>query len=235
MPQIIESNCNDAPVITAPKRNFYIIANSNDLNNTNLTGFNIILCPNEYSPEIIDRLITDLNNKSIDKKNIYLNLPIISTETEMQVLDEILSQQKIGIVANNYAHLHWVKKYRTIAGIGLNVHNQHTATTLFEIGCENVIWSIESIITPNYGSALTEGYPALMTLCHCPVREVYGSNCAKCRYHTNLIYQDEKNNQYHLRRIKIQHCYFELISEEKYQRVTNAGKIYDLRRCNGKI
>ena len=81
----------------------------------------------------------------------------------------------------------------------------------------------------NCGSVLVSGYPALMTLCHCPVRTIYDNDCASCRYHTNLIYEDEKHNRYGIRRIKIKHCYFELFSEEKYEKVTNAGKIYDLR------
>ena len=83
--------------------------------------------------------------------------------------------------------------------------------------------------TADCGSALVDGYPALMTLCHCPIREVYGSDCTRCQYSSNLIYQDEKGNRYRLRRLKIKHCYFELYSEEKYQKTVNSGKIYDLR------
>ena len=98
-----------------------------------------------------------------------------------------------------------------------------------ELGCENIIWSIEKNHLTNCGSALVSGYPALMTLCHCPVREVFGTDCTHCRYGTNLIYQDEKHNRYRFRRVKIEHCYFELFSEEKYQKSTNTGKIYDLR------
>jgi len=97
------------------------------------------------------------------------------------------------------------------------------------LGCANIIWSLEKDKVLNCGSALVSGYPALMTLCHCPIREIYKSDCAKCRYSSTMIYQDEKNNQYRIRRIKIKHCYFELYSAEKYQKVTGAGKIYDLR------
>ncbi len=68
-----------------------------------------------------------------------------------------------------------------------------------------------------------------MTLCHCPIRTVFGSDCTRCRYTPNLVYQDEKHNRYHLRRVKIKHCYFELFSEEKYQKVTKTGKVIDLR------
>jgi len=230
LPNIIELNHAIQPVINTPKKNFYLIADFNDLANSNHNNFEIILCPTEYNATAINHLVTSLTQKGIDKKSIYLNLPIVATEAEMQILDAILAQEDIGIIANNYAHLRWVKQYQTIAGTGLNVFNLYTAMTLIELGCENIIWSIERNQTPTCGSALVSGYPTLMTLCHCPIREVYGSDCAKCRYHTNLIYQDEKNNRYRFRRLKINHCYFELYSEEKYQRVTNAGKIYDLRR-----
>ncbi|MBO4726625.1 MAG: U32 family peptidase, partial [Clostridia bacterium] len=190
LPNIVENNQSCQPVINAPGKNFYLISDCTDLGNVNLRGFSIILAPCEYSASTVNDIVAALITHGIDKKDIYLNLPTVATEPEMKILDEILSQQKIGIIANNYAHLRWVKQYRTVAGIGMNVYNQYTAATLLNLGCENIIWSIECNTTPNYGSALVSGYPALMTFCHCPIREVYGSNCAKCRYHTNLIYQD---------------------------------------------
>ena len=229
LPRIEERQHLDFQINGFPKRNFYIIAKPEDLNHVNLNGFNVIICPHVYSFDVLNQFVTSLVAKGLDREKMYLNLPIVSTQIEIEMLDAILQKLQIGIVANNYAHLRWVHQYPTIAGMGLNVYNQYTAKTLLQLGCENLIWSIEESITSQFGSALVSGYPALMTLCHCPAREVYGSDCGKCRYHKNLIYQDEKKNRYRFRRVKIQHCYFELYSEEKYQRTVNAGKIYDLR------
>ena len=229
LPTVMETKSIASPVVKAPKKNFYLIADVADLGNVSWDNFGIILAPTAYSSEHIEQLVAQLTAKGIDPKSLYLNLPIVATEAELDILDKILRQAKIGIVANNYAHLRWVREYNTIAGIGLNVYNDYTAWTLLQLGCENIIWSIEKNHLTNCGSALVSGYPALMTLCHCPVREVFETDCTHCRYGTNLIYQDEKHNRYRFRRVKIEHCYFELFSEEKYQKSTNTGKIYDLR------
>ncbi len=230
LPVVCEVNQNYKPVVDIPKKNFYLISNVDNLKAVALNDFEVIISPTEYSAEYINNLIADLIKQGVNKASLYLNLPIVSTESEMQILDDILHQQKIGIIANNYAHLKWVKQYTTIAGIGLNVYNRYTAQALLDLGCANVIWSIEKDQATNCGSALVSGYPTLMTLCHCPFREVYRRDCTKCGYSPVLIYQDEKNNRYRIRRIKIKHCYFELFSEEKYEKVTGAGKIFDLRR-----
>ena len=235
LPKIIENHIYHQPAVNVPKKNFYLISDVKDLNHVNLNHFSVILCPTEYHVAAVRQLVSAATESGVDKTALYLNLPTVATQAEMQILDEILTQIQIGIVANNYAHLQWASQYPTIAGIGLNVYNRYTAEALLKLGCENVIWSIEKNPAADYGSALVSGYPALMTLCHCPVREVYGSDCAKCRYHNDLIYQDERNNRYRFRRLKIQNCYFELYSEEPYQKVTNTGKIYDLREYHGKL
>lgn len=229
LPKVTESKQTVYQEVGLPKKNFYLIAKLEDLANVTINDFGLILAPEVYAVDEINELVASLIKKGISREALYLNLPIVATESELAILDEIVRSQKIGIIANNYAHLRWVKQCKTIAGIGLNVYNKFTAQTLLKLGCENIIWSIELNSDVNYGSALASGYPTLMTLCHCPIREVYGTDCYRCRYHTDLIYQDEKGNRYHFRRLKIKHCYFELYSEEEYQRNTRAGKIYDLR------
>ena len=229
LPKIEERRAPNLQTSDFPKKDFYMIAEPKDLNYVNLNGFSVIICPSQYNLDSLTQFVAVLMDKGFNRKMLYLNLPVVSTQAEVEMIDTILQKLQIGIVANNYAHFRWVHQFPTIVGMGLNVYNQYTANTLLQLGCENLIWSIEEQTTARCGSVLVSGYPTLMTLCHCPVREVYGSDCSKCRYHQNLVYQDERNNRYHFRRFKIQHCYFELYSEEKYQRVTNAGKIYDLR------
>ena len=216
LPQINEVKTIHQSVVKAPCHNYYLIANVHDLKQVVRQGDAVILCPTEYSVIAINDLITQLIQHGIATKSLYLNLPVVATQAEIELLDVILKQHKIGIVANNYAHLKWVKQYPTIAGMGLNVYNCYTAQTLLDMGCVNLIWSLEKTPAADCGSALVSGYPTLMTLCHCPIRTVFGSDCARCRYTPNLVYQDEKHNRYHLRRVKIKHCYFELFSEEKY-------------------
>lgn len=229
LPKVIETKTYARPVINVPQKNFYIIADAQDLAGVALNDYGLILCPSEYQADAVRNLVSTLVKLGVEKKTLYLNLPVVATEAELGIIDEILKEQQLGLVANNYAHLRWVRQYPTIAGIGLNVYNDYTAAALLKLGCENIIWSLEKQQTGNCGSALVSGYPTLMTLCHCPVREVYGTDCAKCKYSEKLSYRDEKNNRYRFRRVKIKHCYFELYSEEKYVKITHAGKIYDLR------
>ena len=229
LPQITEQPNVSVPSVATPQRNFYLIESADNLHGVNWTGFGMILCPREYRNDVISDLVEALTKLGVERQDLYLNLPTVATQTEMAVLEQILTTQKIGMIANNYGHLGWAKQFPTIAGTGLNVYNRYTAAALIGLGCQNVIWSLEKNPVLNCGSALVSGYPALMTLCHCPVRTVYGSDCAQCRSHANLTYQDEKGNRYHFRRIKIQHCYFELYSEERYEKAVPTGKIYDLR------
>lgn len=229
LPDVVEKAQSVAPLFNVPKKNFYLISDVKALQNMDINNFSVIIAPDEYSVEIINDFIVALVKMGFERGAVYLNLPTVSTEAEMEMLDEILCQVNLGLIANNYGHLRWVNHYKTIAGLGLNIYNDYTAMALLKMGCENVIWSLENNTTKSSGSTLVSGYPALMTFCHCPVREIYGSNCTNCRYNNNIVYQDEKNNRYKLRRVKVKHCYFELYSEEKYQKVTAAGKIYDLR------
>ncbi|MBO4823124.1 MAG: U32 family peptidase [Clostridia bacterium] len=229
LPAISETKCDQLPVLNTPPQNFYLVSDVRDLQQVDWHDYGVIICPREYSLATVERLVSAVVALGVERKLIYLNLPVVATEAEMELLDHILSAQKMGIVANNYAHLRWVQQYPTVAGTGLNVYNQYTAAALIKLGCQNIIWSIEKTPTCACGSALVSGYPALMTLCHCPVQTVYGSDCTQCHYHNNLIYQDEKQNRYRFRRVKISHCYFELYSEERYEKATPTGKIYDLR------
>ncbi len=229
LPQITENKNLPQVKINTPKQNFYLVNEAENLRGACLVGWNVILCPNEYSMSAVKKLVDGVLACGVNKESIYLNLPIVATEDELQIIDQILMSVKIGVVANNYAHLRWVKSYPTIAGTGLNVYNNFSAAVLLQLGCQNLIWSIEKQPASPCGSALATGYPALMTLCHCPIRTVYNSDCGKCRYRDDLSYQDEKGNRYRLRRVKIQHCYFELYSEECYDKAVNIGKVYDLR------
>ena len=80
------------------------------------------------------------------------------------------------------------------------------------------------------GLVYSQGSPTLMTLCHCPIQVSLGGNCTNCRFSNNLVYEDERNNRYRIRRTKLDSCYFGLYSEEKYERKSINGKIVDLRK-----
>lgn len=230
LPQVKVINQPLQPItLTLPCKHFYLVADAHELQGVQLNDYGVILCPQEYSLTAVQNLVVAVQALGVPKAELYLNLPVVATEAEMIILDQILGALQIGVVANNYGHLRWVKQYPTIAGWGLNIYNRHTAAVLIKLGCKNLIWSLEKNPAGTGGSALVSGYPALMTLCHCPIQTVYNSNCTQCRYREDLVYQDEKHNRYRLRRIKIQHCYFELFSEQSYEKATQTGKIYDLR------
>ncbi|MBQ4558559.1 MAG: U32 family peptidase [Clostridia bacterium] len=215
-------------IINTNKDNYYIISSHTDLKDID-TSYGVILCPNSYDMNLKFEII-DICKKGISKDAIYLNLPIVSTGVELQNLQELVASLGVGVVANNYSHFCFVKDYPAIAGMGLNVYNKYTAKYLLDYGFDNFVWSIERENIEESGLTLVSGHPALMTFCHCPFREIIGGNCGNCKYTNGLIYEDEKNNRYRLRRYKLINCYFELYSEEVLNKATKAGKILDIRK-----
>ena len=217
-----------APQVKTPKEDFVIIDDVVQL--TKGINYDIIISPKDYAPQNVKIMVDKLLQRGFTKEHIYLDLPIVSTGKELEVLTELLDCIKTGIIINNYSHVNLAKKYRSIAGTSMNVYNMFTAKTLLDLGVHNFIYSLELKKYQPCGIVYAKGRPALMTLCHCPIRVALGGDCNNCKYTDNLKYVDEKGNEYKLRRKKQIHCYFDLYSaDEIYVRSSIYGKIIDLR------
>ena len=50
----------------------------------------------------------------------------------------------------------------------------------------------------------------LMTLIHCPIKMIFGNNCANCKYQDGITYKMENGRILTLKRYKIHSCTFVL-------------------------
>ncbi len=189
-----------------------------------------IITPSEYTTNYISDIVDKLIRKGVKKGYIYLDLPIVSTTSEMKKIEDTLSDLGVSIVINNYSQLSLARQYPAIAGIGMNVYNSYTACTLIDLGVIDFVQSLEVDNFTKAGIRYVCGNPALMTLCHCPTKVILGGKCSECGYSNKLELEDAKGNRYYIRRYRIDHCYFELISKEKYERQSSMPKLIDLRK-----
>jgi len=185
-----------------------------------------ILSPEIYNLRILENFINDNNDRFI-----YLNLPIIATKDEVKIIDEMLYtfKGKIGIVINNYWHLKYIKDFKFLVGYNMNILNNLSANFYIKLGAVNYVRSIEGYLTNGLKGGLSyEGFPTLMTWCHCPYKVSLNSNCNECKYSENLTYKLNDGKIFKIRRYKIINCYFELVSTKKIESKSNK-KYIDLR------
>ncbi len=167
-----------------------------------------------------------------------LNLPIINNKNDLKIIEKLLNKYNFIVIANNVSHLNYLNKYDVIAGLGLNVLSQNSINNYLNMGCKNVIISLEAskeVINNNkecYYYSI--GYNTLMNFAHCPYKVNYGNTCVHCSFNDSLIYQNESKEQMKIRRIKISQCYFELLNSkllDTYSLNSN-NKLIDLRTLN---
>lgn len=196
----------------------------------NTNDYTVAFQPTCYNESALNAFIDGI--KKQNRTEYYLYLPIIATKEEIRKIDELLEYSdkriKTGIVANNYYAIKYFKSRPCIAGIGLNAYNSYTVKTLYGLGADYVIKSIEQ--PSNLSGTLSyKGNPPLMTLTHCPYKAVANSSCSACTYSGSLTYRDEKNNLYKIRRYKINYCYFELLSVNDSITLIDGEDFIDLR------
>ncbi len=168
----------------------------------------VILDPEIYEINYIEKIL-----KSIDCKNIYLNLPNFATSEEVVILKEIVNKLKVGVVANNLYALSF--DCEKIAGGFLNIYNSYTINFLQEKGI-NVFYikelneSESKSISQKTGAMAIEDKKQYMTLRHCPIKHFIGGDCSKCKYKNGLVYKMEDGTKFKLTRKKVSTCTFYL-------------------------
>ncbi|MCH5172251.1 MAG: U32 family peptidase [Erysipelotrichales bacterium] len=195
----------------------------------------IIYAPNNYYPQLHNKIEYLLNY--FTKAKIALNLPLIATISDLNILETIIKKLKnVILVANNIYGLAFCKCYDVIANSSLNINNSYAIKLMKELGVKAVVSSIESnkefLLKHPDLYYYSFGYNTLMNYVHCPFKSVYKKECKNCAYHDSLSFKDEFNNStYSIRRIKIERCYFELLNSNAinvYKKINNPG-IIDLR------
>ena len=199
--------------LTKPKRNIKIIHNINEIDYQQIKDCNIIYSPQVYSLQNTSLLNETLKNIGYCGK-VYYDLPIIENFKDMQILKEILNNNKqYGIVVNNIYGLNLIEDRDVIFGIYLNITNKFALKNLLGFNKNAYAFkNIESWNDLNVENLLTypENY-ALMTFKHCPFKLNYGCDCDSCAYSKGLVYKAQSGNLYKIERKKIFNCYFQLL------------------------
>lgn len=154
---------------------------------------NVIFSPKTYDFNQIKELKIDCDKQG---KNLYLDTPPFATQSDIELLREIIEKTGVGVVANNYYALSLTDK--VVVGWGLNVYNRLTATEHNKpVVCAE--------------SSLAESIKApYMTLVHCPIKEHIGGSCADCKFVDGLEYKMESGKTFKLKRKKLKTCTFYL-------------------------
>ena len=147
---------------------------------------------------------------------LALNLPIIANKYDLEIIDNIIENNKdLILIANNIYAIDYISEgLKVIGGTGLNIANNLSANVYKMLGIQNIIGSIElnreNLIDGNIYE-YDFGYFPLMTFTHCPHKTINGNTCENCSYKPNLQYGDSKST-YDIRRYQIANCYFELLN-----------------------
>ncbi|MEG1752169.1 MAG: U32 family peptidase [Clostridia bacterium] len=189
----------------------------------NLKDYFVIFSPEVFSFENVKNFYEQYK-KLYTKKIIFLNLPIMATSKEIEIIDLILqnfTQSEIGVVANNLWGLKYINKYNLIAGFGLNIANKFAKNFYYNSGACFYFNSVENFVLNKSSGGNFCGCPTVMTLKHCPVKVIYDNDCNNCKFSKNIKYQLNDGKSFYLRRYKIINCYFELVWDKKIEANSN--------------
>lgn len=173
-------------------KNVIIELNSDIINSIKnkdlLSEAEIVICLADYSK------FRQIVAKS---RAIYVKLPVFASKMTVNAiktqLDVIIkNNEKIGIFANNYYALELAHDYSlpVIIGFNMNLANDYAINSL---NAKNYCMSIEL----NKDELLDNGYVysygkfPIMTLLHCPYKNIYKNDCATCKFE-KLSFFNEK-------------------------------------------
>ena len=138
-------------------------------------------------------------------ERLYLVLPIIAREGDLDILRRVVSINSIKkIIVNNIYGINLAQGKQLLYGIGMNIVNPSLLN--------NSILSLEfdgKQVNDNF--VYVYGRAPLMTFAHCPKKTVYGK-CIACGNEDDLIYVDENANEFPLHFYKNNYCYAQLLN-----------------------
>jgi len=153
----------------------------------------IVYSPEVYNLQDIKKFVERCQKEG---KIPYLDTPYFATKEDINLINNIIANCKIGIIANNYYALSF-DTYKIIGG-GLNVYNSVTAS-IYDLPIIPAEMSIASPLRQ-----------PLMTLRHCPMKEHLSCTCENCAYQNGYTYTNEIGKEFKLKRKKLVSCTFYL-------------------------
>lgn len=152
-----------------------------------------------YSPEIytVKNVSNFVSNCISQNKTPILDTPNFALKEDIDLLQRIVDETKITLLANNYYAMSL--KSNIIIGAGLNVYNSISAN-FFNLPC----------ITAESDISTRVNFP-YMTLRHCPIKQNLKTDCKNCKYNANYRFKMENGKTLILKRKKLSTCTFYLI------------------------
>lgn len=152
-----------------------------------------------YSPEIytVKNVSNFVSNCIAQNKTPILDTPNFALKEDIDLLQRIVDETKITLLANNYYAMSL--KSNIIIGAGLNVYNSISAN-FFNLPC----------ITAESDISTRVNFP-YMTLRHCPIKQNLKTDCKNCKYNANYRFKMENGKTLILKRKKLSTCTFYLI------------------------
>lgn len=193
------------------------IVRSEDLPGSIAISDGVVLSPNDYTVEEVQRML-DCLDMSADE--VALQLPVIANERDIAVIEKLLARVKglCTLVSENIYGLHFVREgYSVIAGAGHNIANDRAAAECEALGATAVIAGEDCKSGLSEDADVTlcniENELPLMTFAHCPYKTLFGNDCAHCSFKPGLTLKRERHT-YSVRRIKASRCYFGLYADK---------------------
>lgn len=170
-----------------------------------------------YLPECFDTLPIYINEYPWleDFKQLFLVLPPITLEKDMQVIEVYLQKNHEvfkGVVCSHIGQIAWTSRYfsQIHGDIGLNVMNSHTLQVLGKtvtratLSPELKLSEIKFLTQEGIETEIiVQGRLPLMHLVHCPVRAI-SADCSDCKGFYQL--EDRKGMRFPLMRVKCANC-----------------------------
>ena len=152
-------------------------------------------------------------------KNSYLFIPPFLRNADIILIKNILKQYpNLGIYANNLGALK-LGDNDIVLGANMNIKNIFAINEILDERVKAIVTSPELSecnfnIIKNYSNVpvLKSSFEDidLMTLVHCPIKNIFGSSCKNCKYQDGIEYVMQNGQRLYLHRYKIANCYFGL-------------------------
>lgn len=167
-----------------------------------------------YKPSVIDV-------KSFETAALYHAFVDLPSFADLKHIEGLLRIVVVGLLCNNVGHVQLARKYGVdyIVGRGLNIFNDYILSEFSD--AKTFVYSYEltlneiSLFRNMAGLIFVDGEIPLMQLTHCPFKVALKCDCSNCRANNDLVYRDDRNNSFKLRRRQAGRCLFELINGSK--------------------
>ncbi len=197
----------------------------------------VIYEPYDYNNIELEEVL----NRVCKSTDVYFGLPQIAFYKDLNVLYKTIEKYNTclsGVYGNARFGEEIAKKFSLpfFAGYGLNITNS-TASSLYQNKVLSLELNKKEILEfPADALVYTYGKPELMYFSHCPTYSA-DKNCSNCAFVNGDVSYSNKNEEYIIKRIRVDECYFAMYPQEpiclfEYIDCIKNNVLIDLRNCD---